>query len=96
MEDLIAEVRVSKETKKGQARNVQTQPTANKTLKEWREITPYKKKNDWVWFGQKRDADGNIMQFGNLNKSFQMFLKNTPFNDRQDVKWSCFPGQIRS
>ena len=84
LDERIAEVRVSKETKKGQARNVQTQPTANKVLKEWREITLYKKKNDWVWFGQKKDANGKIMQFGDLNKSFQKFLSEVRFNERQD------------
>ena len=84
LDERIAEVRVSKETKKGQARNVQTQPTAHKVLKEWFEISPYKKKNDWVWFGQRKDANGKVMQFNDLNKSFQTLLRNVPFNERQD------------
>ena len=45
----IAEVRVSKETKKGQARFVQTQAGANDALKKWREKSPYNKTNDLVW-----------------------------------------------
>lgn len=56
LDERIAEVRVSKETKKGQARNVQTQPTANKVLKEWFEISPHKKKKrlGLVWAKKRR------------------------------------------
>ena len=70
----IAVVTVRKATKKGQNRDVQTQPTANKTLKEWREKSPSNGENDLVWFGQKKDDDGKAMPFSNLNKSFQNFL----------------------
>jgi len=83
-EERIAEVRVSKATKKGQARFVQTQPSANKALKEWFERTPYKERRDWVWFGQKRDADGKAKQIGDLNKSFQQYLAAIEFDGRQD------------
>ena len=44
----IAEVRVSKATKKGEARFAQTQPNANSLLKRWREISPHSKHNDLV------------------------------------------------
>jgi hypothetical protein len=37
---------------------VQTQPSANKTLKEWRSKTPYARENDLVWFGQQKADDG--------------------------------------
>jgi len=48
-DSVIAEVRVSKATKKGEARFVQTQPNANSLLKRWRETSPYNKHNDLVW-----------------------------------------------
>ncbi|WP_037306895.1 tyrosine-type recombinase/integrase [Ruegeria halocynthiae] len=82
-EDRIAEIRVSKATKKGQARFVQTQPSANSALKEWLEITPHAARNDWVWFGQQTDADGKAMQIGDLNKSFQQYLRAIDFDGRQ-------------
>jgi hypothetical protein len=51
-DSVIAEVRVSKATKKGEARFVQTQPNANSLLKRWRETSQYNKHNDLVWFVQ--------------------------------------------
>ena len=83
-EERIAEVRVSKATKKGQARYVQTQPSANNALKEWKKLSPHTKANDWVWFGQKHDAEGNATQIGDLNKSFQQYLKAIDFDGRED------------
>ena len=83
-EERIAEVRVSKKTKTGQARFVQTQPSANRALHEWRRISPHTAKNDWVWFGQKHDADGKPTQIGDLNKSFQQYLRAIDFEGRQD------------
>jgi len=80
----IAEVRVSKATKKGQARFVQTQPSANQTLKRWREVSPHNKTNDLVWFGQI-DAETRIpKQFVDLNRGFQIFLKRVPYQERED------------
>ena len=51
-DSVIAEVRVSKATKKGEARFVQTQPNANSLLKRWREATPYNKHNDLFGLGK--------------------------------------------
>ena len=71
-------VGVRKATKTSQNRDVQTQPNANKTLKEWREKSPYTGPNDLVWFGQNK-ASGNLPKpFTNLNKSFQSFLSRLP------------------
>lgn len=83
-DERIAEVRVSKATKKGQARFVQTQPGANNALKAWRERTLYAERSDWVWFGQKRGADGKAQQMGDLNKTFQQYLRAIDFDGRQD------------
>lgn len=83
-DERIAEVRVSKATKKGQARFVQTLPGANNALKEWQKISPHTGRNDWVWFGQKTDADGNAKQISDLNKSFQQYLRAIEFDGRQD------------
>ena len=77
-------MRVSKATKKGQARFVQTQPSANNALKEWRKVSPHTAANDWVWFGQQHDAGGKATQIGDLNKSFQQYLKAIDFEARQD------------
>ena len=63
---------------------MQTQPSANRALKEWRKISPHTAKNDWVWFGQQLDADGKATQIGDLNKSFQQYLKAIDFEGRQD------------
>lgn len=73
----ICVVEVRKSTKKSQNRDVQTQPNANKTLKEWREKTPYAGENDLVWFGQQSN-DSPPKPFTNLNKSFQHFLSRVP------------------
>ena len=83
-DELIAEIRVSKATKKGQARYVQTQPKANQTLKEWRNISAHTARADWVWFGQGQDDKGKPKQFTDLNKSFQAFLRRVEFDGRAD------------
>lgn len=80
----IAEVRVSKETKKGQARYVQTQPSANDTLKSWREKSPYNKPNDLVWFGQVDAETRTVKKFVDLNRGFQLFLMRVPYNERNN------------
>jgi integrase len=80
----IAEVRVSKETKKGQSRYVQTQPSANETLKSWREKSPYNKPADLVWFGQVDAGTRTVKKFVDLNRGFQLFLKRVPYNERAD------------
>lgn len=95
-EERIAEVRVSKATKKGQARFVQTQPAANNALKEWRKVSPHAAKNDWVWFGQQHDADGKATQVGDLNKSFQQYLRAIEFDGRQDGLLNDRDGDRRS
>lgn len=79
----ICVVGVRKNTKTSQNRDVQTQPNANKTLKEWREKSPYKEPNDYVWFGQSR-KDGKQRPVGDLNKSFQAFLKRIPIDGSED------------
>lgn len=83
-EERIAEVRVSKATKKGQMSYVQTQPSANKALKEWKAVSPHTKPSDWVWFGQKVDQAGIVQQIGDLNKSFQKYLRAIDFEERED------------
>ena len=95
-EERIAEVRVSKATKKGQARFVQTQPAANNALKEWRKVSPHAAKNDWVWFGQQHDADGKATQISDLNKSFQQYLRAIEFDGRQDGLLNDRDGDRRS
>lgn len=95
-EECIAEVRVSKATKKNEVRYVQTQPSANKALKDWFEITPYKERSDWVWFGQKRDAHGKAQQIGDLNKSFQQYLRAIDFDGRKDGLLLNRDGERRS
>ena len=85
-EDLhkIAEVRVSKETKKGQARFVQTQMGGNAALKNWREISPYNKNTDLVWFGQVDAETRTVRKFVDLNRGFQQFLRRVQYNERAD------------
>jgi len=83
-DERIAEVRVSKATKKGQARFVQTQPGANIALKAWHERTPNAARSDWVWFGQKRGEDGKAQQISDLNKTFQQYLRAIEFDDRHE------------
>ncbi len=73
----ICVVGVRKATKTSQNRDVQTQPNANKALKEWREKTPHADDNDLVWFGQS-SANSLPTPFTNLNKSFQNFLSRVP------------------
>ncbi len=83
-DERIAEVRVSKATKKGQARFVQTQPGANRALHDWKKLSPHTQANDWVWFGQRQTADGKATQITDLNKSFQQYLRAIEFDGRQD------------
>lgn len=81
--EAICVVGIRKATKTSQNRDVQTQPNANKTLKEWRAKTPYTGDNDLVWFGQQK-ADSAPKPFTNLNKSFQAFLKRVPVDGTKD------------
>lgn len=81
--EAICVVGIRKATKTSQNRDVQTQPNANKTLKEWRAKTPYTGDNDLVWFGQQK-ADSAPKPFTNLNKSFQAFLKRIPVDGTKD------------
>lgn len=81
--EAVAEVYVSKHTKKGEARRVQTQPNANLHLKRWLEITPHKRSTDPIWFGQST-ADGRAEKFVDLNRSFQTFLSRIPVEGRTD------------
>ena len=83
-DSVIAEVRVSKSTKKGEARFVQTQPNANSLLKRWRETSQYNKHNDLVWFGQVDAETREVRKFVDLNRGFQIFLKRVPYNERAD------------
>jgi integrase len=95
-EERIAEVRVSKETKKGQARFVQTQPSANNALKEWQKVSPHDARTDYVWFGQQRDAEGKATPIGDLNKSFQQYLRAIEFDGRQHGLLNDRDGDRRS
>lgn len=80
----ICVVGVRKATKTSQNRDVQTQPNANKTLKEWKDKSPYTGDNDLVWFGQQKADDGKPKPFSNLNKSFQLFLSRLPIKEATD------------
>ena len=77
-------MRVSKKTKNGKVRHVQAQTGANKALKDWRKISPHKISTDFVWFGQKKDANGKPKQITDLNKSFQSYLPAIEFDNRED------------
>ena len=77
LDQSIAVVSVRKDTKTGKARDVQTQPSGNQTLKEWKAITQFSGPNDLVWFGQSK-VGGNQKPLGDLNKSFQAYLKRVP------------------
>jgi integrase len=76
----VCVVGVRKQTKTEQNRDVQSQPNANKTLKEWKEKSPFTGTNDLVWFG-KNDDDGKQTAFTDLNKTFQAFLQRVPIQD---------------
>ena len=94
--DPICVVEVRKNTKKSQNRDVQTQPNANKTLKEWRSKTPYARENDLVWFGQQKADDGKPKPFTNLNKSFQQFLARVPVDEAEEGLLYNKEGEKRS
>lgn len=91
----VAEIYVSKHTKKGEARKVQTQPNANNYLKQWREISPYRGHNDLVWFGQSSEA-GKPVKFVDLNRGFQIFLSKVPVEGRTDGLVHDRDGQKRT
>jgi len=93
--DAICVVGVRKATKTSQNRDVQTQPNANKTLKEWRGKSPYAGDNDLVWFGQQK-ADSPPKPFTNLNKSFQSFLARVPIDGAKDGLLFNKEGEKRS
>lgn len=92
----IAEVRVSKETKKDEVRYVQTQPSANGHLKAWRQRSPFNKGPDYVWLGQiDKDAKAS-KPFTDLNRGFQLFLQKVPYQQREDGLLYDRDGQKRS
>jgi integrase len=95
-EERIAQVHVSKATKKGQARFVQAQTGANRALKEWRKISPHNAETDLVWFGQNLDAAGKPTKVTDLNKSFQSYLRNIQFDGRKDGLLKDRDGDRRS
>ena len=90
----IAQVRVSQHTKKKKQRLVQTQPSANTYLKKWKELTPYKKQSDLVWYSTNKK--GEVVEFIELNKTFQTILKNIPYNERNDGLLNDADGNRRS
>ena len=92
-DELIAEVRVSQHTKTKKVRNVQTQPNANTYLKRWREITPFSKPNEYVFFSGSTEEQ---KQFTDLNKTFKTILKKIPYNDREDGLLNDADGKRRS
>lgn len=92
----ICVVGVRKATKTNQNRDVQTQPNANKTLKEWRAKSPYTGDNDLVWFGQQKTDDEKPKPFSDLNKSFQHFLARLPIKDATDGLLYNKEGEKRS
>lgn len=92
--ELIANVRVSANAKTRKMRNVQTQPSANDYLKRWMDISPYKNKSDYVFFGTSKD--NTQQQFTDLNKTFQSILKKIPYNDRKDGLLYDSDGKRRS
>ena len=91
----ICVVGVRKNTKTSQNRDVQTQPNANKTLKEWRTKTPYAGDNDLVWFGHHK-AGSEQKPFTSLNKSFQDFLRRVPADGMKEGLLYSKEGEKRS
>ena len=87
---------MSKETKNGKVRYVQAQTGANKALKDWKDASPHKASNDFVWFGQKKDANGKPKQITDLNKSFQSYLRAIEFDGRKDGLLNDRDGDRRS
>jgi len=81
--DPVSVVSVRKATKKKQNRDVQTQPYGNLILKRWKDETPFKGKNDYVWFTYTKD-DAEQRPIGDLTKTFQNFLKRVPVEGRQE------------
>jgi len=92
-DELIAEIRVSQNTKTKKVRNVQTQPSANTTLKKWKEISPFNKQKHFVFFSGSTDEQ---KQFTDLNKTFKTILKKIPYNDREDGLLNDADGKRRS
>ncbi len=92
---MIAVVEVRKNTKTQENRTVQTQPTGNETLKEWRKKSPFTGLNDYVWFGQAPVGRAQT-PISDLNKSFQNFLKRVPIGGAQDGLLYCKEGERRS
>lgn len=79
----ICTVHVRKNTKTSQNRLVQTQSGANETLKEWKLLSPFSGPDDYVWFGH-RGKDGKQRPLGDVNKTFQTFLKRVPVVGQTD------------
>ena len=92
-EELIAEIRVSQNTKTKKVRNVQTQPNANDSLKKWKEKTPFKKQNQYIFFAGSTEEQ---KQFTDLNKTFKTILMKIPYNDRKDGMLNDADGKRRS
>ena len=92
--ELVAEIRVSAETKKRKSRDVVTQVNGNVHLKRWYETTRYKKKSDWVWFAVGKDNEQR--QFTDLNRTFASVLKKIEYNERKDGLLYDADGKRRS
>lgn len=90
----ICKVHVRQNTKTRENRMVQTQSGANRTLKQWKELSPFNGDNDYVWFGHK-GKDGKQRPLGDLNKTFQSFLKRVPFPGQDDGLLFNFEGEKR-
>jgi len=92
--ELVAEIRVSANTKKRTSREVVTQVNGNKHLKRWYEITRYKKASEWVWYTVGDNEQQR--QFTDLNRSFQSVLKKIEYNDRENGLLLDADGKRRS
>ena len=92
--ELVAEIRVSVNTKKKQSRDVVTQVNDNTHLKRWYEITRYKKANEWVWFTVGDNEEQR--QFVDLNRTFVSILKKIDYNDRENGLLLDADGKRRS
>ena len=91
---LYCHVRIRGDTKTGSRITVTTE-WAWQWLGHWLVITSHKRPQDHVWQGQPRGS-GVTTQSGDLNKTFQAFLKTVPYRGRPNGLLCDEDGQRRS
>lgn len=92
----ICEVRIGTQGKTGEQRFVQAQSSLNDIMKKWKYVSPYKKPDDYVWFGQSKKAkDNEQVKIGDVTGTFQAMLERIPYNNRPDGLLYDADGQRR-